>query len=142
MSAEVNKQVVRRVYEEVINQENHAVIDTIYAPDLVLHDPFMGEAHGVEAFKQLLGMFDAAFPHHRVSIEDITAEGDMVYVLHTHTAKHTGPFMGMPPTGKDIVVNGVEVFRMSNGKIAEFWRKDDDAGMLMQLGVLPPPQAA
>jgi len=142
MSLEQNKQLVRRVFDEVINQENHAIIDTIYAPDVIVHDPFMGEAHGVDAFKQLLGMFDVAFPHHRVAIENVTAEDDLVYVLHTHTATHTGPFMGMPPTGKEIVVNGIELFRLRDGKIAEFWRKDDDGSMLMQLGILPPPQAA
>jgi steroid delta-isomerase-like uncharacterized protein len=142
MSTEQNKQVVSRTYEEVINQENHAVIDEIFAPDVVVHDPITGESHGAAAFKQLLGMFDAAFPHHRVSIENMTAEGDLVYVLHTHTATHGGPFMGLPPTGRQIVVNGIELFRMRDGKIVEFWRKDDDASMLMQLGILPAPQPA
>ena len=142
MSIEQNKQVVRRTYDEVINQENHAVIDAIFAPDVIVHDPISGEARGVAAFRQMLGMFDAAFPHHRVSVEDITAAGDLVYVLHTHTATHGGPFLGLPPTGKQIVVNGIELFRLRDGKIVEFWRQDDDAGMLMQLGILPAPQAA
>lgn len=142
MASEQNKAVVRRVYDEVINQEQAAVIDELYAADVVVHDPFMGVAHGVEAFKQLLGMFDVAFPHHRVTIESIIAEGDLVSVLHTHTATHTGEFMGLPGTGRQIIVNGVELFRLRDGKIAEFWRKDDDVALLAQLGMLPAPQAA
>ncbi|MEZ4727256.1 MAG: ester cyclase [Caldilineaceae bacterium] len=142
MSTAQNKAIVRRIYDELLNQEKKSVIDEIYALDLITHDPFMGTVSGVEAFRQLLHMFDVAFPGHRAQVHHVVAEGDFVTVRHTHTGKHTGSFMGMPPTGKDIVVNGVEVFRMQDGKIAEFWRHDDDAGLLMQLGIVPAPQAA
>jgi predicted ester cyclase len=104
--------------------------------------PITGDARGVDAFHQLLGMFDAAFPHHRVTVEAIVSQGDLVSVLHTHTATHAGVFMGMPPTGKSVVVNGLELFRIYDGKITEFWRKDDDVSLLMQLGMLPTPQPA
>ncbi|HNP69862.1 MAG TPA: ester cyclase [Kouleothrix sp.] len=142
MATEQNKAIVRRLYEEVINQERASVIDELYAADVVVHDPFMGEAHGVDAFKQLLGMFDAAFPHHRVTIDGMVAEGDFVSVLHTHTATHTGEFMGLPGTGRQVVVGGIELFRLRDGKVAEFWRKDDDVALLAQLGILPAPQPA
>jgi steroid delta-isomerase-like uncharacterized protein len=142
MSTEQNKAIVRRIYDELLNQENKAIIDEVYADNVIIHDPFMGTASGVDAFKQLLGMFDTAFPHHRVKVEQILAEGDYVSVLHTHTATHTGPFMNMPPTGKQVTVNGIELFRLKNGQIVEFWRKDDDVSLLMQLGAIPAPQAA
>jgi len=139
---ERNAALVRRTFDEVINQENRAVIDEIFAADVIVHDPITGEASGVDAFRQLLGMFDAAFPHHRVTVEAIVSQGDLVSVLHTHTATNTGAFLGMPPTGKTVVVNGVELFRLRDGKIVEFWRKDDDVSLLMQLGMLPAPQPA
>jgi predicted ester cyclase len=139
MSVEQNKAVVMRVYDELLNQDNRSIIDEIYAADLIMHDPFMGTANGVDAFRQLLGMFDAAFPGHRVKVHHILAEGDLVSVLHTHTAKHTGQFMNLAPTGREIAVHGIEVFRMTNGKIAEFWRHDDDIGMMIQLGAIPAP---
>lgn len=142
MSTSQNKALVSRLYDEVINQENHAVIDEIYAANVTVHDPFMGTVSGVEAFKQLLGMFDAAFPHHRVQVHQLIAEGEYVSVIHTHTATHNGPFMGVPATGKTAVVSGVEVLRVVDGRIVEFGRHDDDAGLLMQLGILPAPQAA
>lgn len=142
MSAEQNKATVMRVYEELVNQEKKGVIDEIYAADVIVHDPFMGTTTGVEGFRQLLGMFDAAFPGHRVKVHHVLAEGNLVAVVHTHTAKHTGQLMHLAPTGRDISVNGIEVFRMAGGKIAEFWRHDDDVGLLMQLGAIPAPQAA
>jgi steroid delta-isomerase-like uncharacterized protein len=141
-ATERNVAVVRRTFDEIINQEDKAVIDEVYAADLIVHDPFTGVNHGVDAMRSLLSLFDAAFPHHRVTIEAIVSQGDLVSVLHTHTATHTGAFLGMPPTGKTVVVNGVELFRLRDGKIVEFWRKDDDVSLLMQLGMLPMPQIA
>lgn len=99
----------------------------------------MGTTSSVSAFKQLMSVFETAFPHHRIKVEQVTAEGDFVWVLHTHTATHTGPFMNLPPTGKTAIVSGIELFRLKNGKIVEFWRKDDDASLLMQLRALPGP---
>lgn len=131
-----------RLYEEVINQERQEVVDDIFAPDAILHDPFTGTSYGAKAFKGLLGIFDTAFPHHRVVVERVLAEGEYVAVLHTHHATHTGPFLGMPATGKSVIVNGLELFRFADGRIAEFWRKDDDASLLMQLGMLLAPQGA
>lgn len=131
-----------RLYDEVINQERQDVVDEIFAADAILHDPFTGTSRGAEAFKGLLGIFDTAFPHHRVVVERAIAEGDYVAVLHTHYATHNGPFLGMPATGKSVVVNALELFRFADGRIAEFWRKDDDASLLMQLGMLPAPQPA
>ncbi|WP_448543466.1 ester cyclase [Roseiflexus sp.] len=137
---EANKTAALRFYEEVINGEQKPVIDEICATDMLVHDPFTGAHRGVAAFKDLLGLFDAAFPHHRVVVERAIAEGDFVAVLHTHHATHTGPFMGLPPTGRSVVVNGLELFRFADGRIVEFWRKDDDTSLLMQLGLLAAPQ--
>ncbi len=139
---EANKALAIRFYEEVINQEDRAVVDAIFAADVILHDPFNGSQQGIAAFKGLLSMFDAAFPHHRVAVEAVLAEGDYVAVLHTHYATHNGPFIGLAPTGKAVAVGGLELFRFANGRIVEFWRKDDDASLLLQLGALPAPQAA
>lgn len=137
MMTEMNKTTVYRVFEELINQENRAVIDEVFAPDVVIHDPMMGTAVGTNSFRQLMSVFDAAFPGHRVTVEQVLADGEFVSVLHTHTAVHNGPFMEIPPTGRQVKVGGLELFRLCNGKIVEFWRKDDDVSLLMQLGVMP-----
>ena len=73
-------------------------------------------------------------------LHQFVAEGDFVAVLHTHNATHTGPFMGMPPTGKSVAVLGIELYRLRDGKITEFWRLDADLSLLMQLGAVATPQ--
>ncbi len=142
MSESVNRTVVSRLYAEVINQERAAVIDELFAADVIVHDPFMGTVAGVGAFRQLLGLFDAAFPHHRVEVHQVIENGDWVAVVHTHTATHAGPFNGVAPTGRTVRVAGVEIIRLAGGRIAEFWRHDDDLGLLMQIGAVPAPAAA
>jgi predicted ester cyclase len=137
MMTETNKMTVHRVFEEMINQEKRGVIDELFAPDVIIHDPMMGTAVGANAFRQLMAVFDAAFPGHRVTVEHVLADGEYVSVLHTHTAVHNGPFMEILPTGRQVKVNGLELFRLCNGRIVEFWRKDDDVSLLMQLGVMP-----
>jgi len=47
--------------------------------------------------------------------------------------------MGIPPTGKQIIVAGIEIFHFANGKVVEEWINGDDLGLLQQLGVIPPP---
>jgi predicted ester cyclase len=140
--SEQNKTTVRRMYDEILNQENKAVIDQILDADVTIYDPFTGVTKGPDSFRQLLSIFDTAFPGHRVTVEQIVAEGEYVCVLHTHIATHTGPFMGLPGTGKQVRVEGLELYRLRNGRIVEFWRKDDDVSLLIQLGMMPAPAMA
>lgn len=142
MSIEQNKTIVRRLYDEVLNQENKLVIGEIFDADVTIYDPFTGVTTGPDAFRTLLDIFDTAFPGHRVTVQQVIAEGEFVAVLHTHLATHTGPFMGLPGTGKQVRVEGLELFRLRNGRIVEFWRKDDNVSLLMQLGLLPAMAAA
>jgi steroid delta-isomerase-like uncharacterized protein len=130
-----NKDVVRRFYEDApVGRFDHELI----ADDIVYHGPpMLGELRGRAAFGQVMGAFRSAFPGFQTSIEDMVAEGDRVAVRHTHYATHTGAFAGVPPTGRQIAVPGIEVLRVRDGQIAEFWHQDDFLGMLQQLGVAP-----
>jgi steroid delta-isomerase-like uncharacterized protein len=135
--SEQNKQIVRRVYEEIIDANNIDAIDGLFAPDVVIHDTFMGERHGIDAYRQLVAFFLTAFPQEQTDLQIFVAEGDYVAILHTHNTTNTGSFMGLPPTGKTVHVPGLELYRLQDGKIVEFWRHDDDAGLMRQLGLLP-----
>jgi hypothetical protein len=46
--------------------------------------------------------------------------------------------MGIPPTGRPIVVNGMEFHRIAGGKVAETWICDDIPSIMQQLGVFGP----
>jgi steroid delta-isomerase-like uncharacterized protein len=136
MSTEDNKADVRRGYEEGFNQRNLAVFDELMASDYVWHIAST-TVQGREPAKQLISRFLTAFPDGRYTIEDMIAEGDRVVVRQTFHGTHQGDFMGMAPTGKQVTVTEIEIFRIANGKSVENWTNSDDLGLLQQLGVVP-----
>ncbi len=136
-STEENKALMRRLYEEVWSQGNLATIDELLAPDYVLHDP----AHlvrGPEGFKAYVSAFRAAFPDLHATVEDQIAEKDEAAMRFTAHGTHKGEFQGIPPTGRQVTLSGINIQRIVDGKIVENWVSLDALGMLQQLGVLPP----
>lgn len=140
MSAEQNKVLVRRGFEDGINKHNLNVFDDLLAPTYVNHNmPAPGP--GPEAFKQVLAMFVSAFSDFRVRVEDIIAEGDKVATRGTWSGTHKGDFMGIPATGKAVNVTYSDLWRFENGKAVENWVQMDMLGLMQQLGVAPAPQS-
>jgi len=138
MSTENNKTLIRRVYEETINQGNLALLDELYSSDYVEHDPnYPQPVLGAEGLKQYFQTFRTAFPDLHLAIEDLVGEGDTVAVRQTARGTHQGELFGIPPTGKQITVTGMTIHRFVNGKPVESWVNSDSLGMLQQLGVIP-----
>lgn len=137
MSTEDNKALARRAYD-AFNQGNLAGFYELFTPDFVLHNASM-TIQGLEAYKQWLSMYLAAFPDARLTVEDMIAEGDRVVVRQTFRGTHTGELMGIPPTGKQVSSTGIVITRAANGKAVEQWTNYDDLGLLQQLGVVPMP---
>jgi len=138
-AAEQNKAVARRVLEEAASQHKLELVDELLAPDYVLHDPANPMVRDRETFKQFLGGHYTAFPDVKWTIEDVVAEGDKVVVRWTLTGTHQGPLLGIPPTGKQVSMWGISIYRIADGKVAEEWAVSDVMGFMQQLGVLPPP---
>lgn len=137
MSLEHNKAVVTRIYTEVNDDQRYDVLDEICHPDIIIHDPLNGDMQGLEAYKGLFAFFRQSFSPQRTALHQFVAEGDFVALLHTHNVFHSAPFNGIPATQREIAVPGVELFRLQDGKIAEFWRFDADLSLMMQLGAVP-----
>ena len=137
MSTEQNKSIVRRWIEEGWNKHNLNVIDELYAPNFVQHEPEPQTVNSSEALKQYVGAYLTAFPDLQLSVEDLIAEGDKVVWRFISNGMHTGSFMGMPATGKKGIITGIVVFRLENSRIAEAWINIDALGLLQQLGVIP-----
>jgi steroid delta-isomerase-like uncharacterized protein len=142
MSAEENKAVVRRFFEEAWNKKNLAVIDELVGRDYQGHSLPPGLAPGVEGLKQLMGMYHTAFPDTRMTIEDQIAEGNSVVTRWTARGTHQGDLMGIPPTGKQVTVQGIDINRFAGGKMVAHWGEFDQMGMMQQLGVVPSPEQA
>jgi len=140
MSTEDNKALVHRSFEG-FNQRNLAVFNELCTPDLVFHNAST-TINGLEASMQALSVLLTAFPDARFTVEDMIAEGDKMVARYTLHGSHQGNFMGIPPTGKQITVTGIEIFHFANGKVVEEWVNGDDLGLLQQLGVIPVPGQA
>jgi predicted ester cyclase len=86
-------------------------------------------------------MVHQAFPDLHAEVHDVIAEGELVAARPTYTSTHQGEFLGIPATGKQTTTNGVDFFRMQDGRQAEHWGGPDTFSFLMQLGVMPGPGA-
>ncbi len=138
MSAEENKAILRRFYEEVFNQKNLAALDEATAPTFVDHDPD-NPTHDLAGARQYFTMLLAAFPNLQVTVEDMVAESDRVAVRVTASGTHQAAFMGIAPSGKQVTISGIDIMQMAGGKVTEHWSQYDALGMMQQLGVIPTP---
>ena len=137
MSTEENKALARRVIEEMFNKGNLDVADELIAPDYVDHDPAIPEdIRGPEGFKEYVSAYRSAFSDLHVEIEDQLAEGDLVATRWTGTGTHDGELAGIPPTGNRVTLPGMEIVRISGGKLVEGWEGYDSMTMMRQLGVV------
>jgi len=139
MSAEKNKALLRRIFEEVWGAGNLDNIDEYYAADVVNHSAPPDLLPGREGFKVYAGMLTSAFSDADLTIEDQVAEGDRVVTRWSSKSIHTGEFFGIPATGKQVTVTGIGIDRIAGGKVVESWGEYDSMGLMQQLGVVPPP---
>ncbi len=139
MSAEENKALMRRVYDEFMNAGNLDVADELVATDCKLYFGSAFIETGPEAFKQARAMLYAGFPDIRFTIEEMVAEEDKVADLLTGRGTHEGEFMGVAPTGKRVEFEGMALVRIREGKIVENRGMPDMLGLLQQLGAIPAP---
>jgi steroid delta-isomerase-like uncharacterized protein len=133
--SEKNKALVCRFYEEVWNKGNLQAAYEIFTDDYVRHDLRPGSAPpGPKGQELIAGMFRAAFPDVHLSVEFMVAEADMVVARWTMKGTHKGAWGGIPPTGKRMSFAGINIFRLSEGKVVEIWNHRDDLGLMEQLG--------
>ena len=135
MSAEENKAIVSRFYDEFFNKGNLRIVHELHTPDYQHHDPDAPDpGGGAVGYIKRNAMFLKAFPDRRLTIEDQVAEGDKVATRITMRATQTGDLPGIPATGKQVTVVSMHICRISDGRIAEEWELFDPLGMLRQLG--------
>ncbi len=139
MSVEESKTIERRYMEEVWTKGNLAAVDELVATNYVDHTPMPGASPDLQGLKQFVTVVTAAFPDWHPTIEDMIAEGDKVVVRFRGSGTHKGEFMGIPPTGKQVTMMAIAIHRIAGGKIVENWLQADMLGMMVQLGVVPPP---
>jgi predicted ester cyclase len=140
MSAKENKELIRE-HVKRINEANKDVTkirswgDKIYVSSYVCHYPFrdMSREETIESWASMV----SAFPGFEWSTDALVAEEDRVVNISTIKGTHKGIFIGIPATGKQILVRWVTLYKIGGGKILEGWEFPDMLSLMGQLGVVP-----
>ena len=132
--SEENKALARHSWEASNNPD---IIDEVYTPDLVWHEPDR-DIQGYEQAKQFVSSVIEAFPDLNATVEDVIGEGDKVVTRWTIRGTHQGEIEEFgPPTGKQAELQGISIHRIEGGKIVEEWNRYDNLSLLQQLGLAP-----
>ena len=113
----------------------------VYAEDIVVHEPDE-DVRGVEGLKQFVTMIRSAIPDLHITLEDDIAEGDKVVSRWSAQGTHQGELMGIAPTGNQMMITGITIHRIEEGKIVEEWENWDALGLMQQIGAIPSPEEA
>jgi steroid delta-isomerase-like uncharacterized protein len=142
MSTEETRQVVQQHITDLnraLSTGNYDLLDATTAVDLVEHASYANWGSGLAGWKQSLASQQAAIPDFRLEVHAILADGDKAMIHSTTRGTHLGEMMGIPPTGKVIAVEAVDILRVQDGKVVEHWGVFDEMGMMRQLGLIPEP---
>ena len=132
-----NEATMRRLYDS-INAGDIGAFDDVLAEDFVEHEETPGLAPTREGVKEFFAMYVAAFPDLRMEPEDVLVSGDKVVARVRATGTHEGDFLGLPPTGKKVDVQLIDIIRFGDDGLArEHWGVFDAMAMMQQLGAIP-----
>jgi predicted SnoaL-like aldol condensation-catalyzing enzyme len=131
MSVEANKAVARIWFEEIVTNRNLDALDQAYAPTYIHRGP-EGHEIGRNQARAVAEMLLARSEDREARVVEQIAEGDRVVTRWESRGTHTGPMAGHPPTGEEIVVRGIVISRVADGRIVEDWEMthvvDDPSG--------------
>lgn len=133
---EDNIKMYTNVWDEILNKGNIDMIDTHFAENYV-NKTVTSTVNGKAEAKDFFGAFLTGFSDINFVIDEIFGVDDRIVKRWTFNATHTGEFAGIPATGNKIILKGVSVSRIVDGKIAEELDYMDDLGFMQQLGVIP-----
>jgi len=136
-----NGNIVRQFIEKVLNRGEIDAAGQFFREDMVEQVPLPGQGPGLEGLKEALRGLRAAFPDMHWTIHEQIAEGDKILSRFEWTGMHRGPFLGVPATGRPVKVWGMVIDRFEGGKIKDTRIIMDTLGLMVQLGVVPAPNA-
>ncbi len=133
-SADASESLVRRYVDQVPNGGHWEALDEMLSPNYKRYLSAAAAPINAAGNKQRLAGLRAVFPDLKISIDDLITEGDRVVYRGTARGTQQLAFQGIPPTGKQVAVAVVEIFRIENGRIAEHWGGPDTLDLVQQLG--------
>jgi steroid delta-isomerase-like uncharacterized protein len=140
--SEQNKASARRLFEEILSKGDDNAIGEVVAADYSEHDPANEvDTRGADGMRREFEGYRSAFDF-QFTVEDQLAEGDQVATRWRFRGTHAGEFLGIAPTGNQVALTGITIFRFADGMIQEAWWNWDTLGMLRQIGAIPADQPA
>jgi len=137
VTAKTNKLVMRR-FTEFINTPSERLAEELISPEAIFRVPGHSEPmRGPAGYLAIIGMMRRGFPDIQWTLEEMIAEGDKVAARFTMRGTHSGPFFGVPPTGKTIAVQAMNFYRLAGGQFVEERGQPDLLGLLQQIGAAP-----
>ncbi len=134
-----NKKTVTSFIDRLFSQGDVTAVDDYLSDDFVNHDPPFGANADREGMRLAGAKFRAAFPDWHSELHLLIGEDDLVAEVFTARGTHRGAMMGEAPSGREVTLRGINVFRVHDGRISERWGRLDDLGFLQQLGLAPIP---
>jgi steroid delta-isomerase-like uncharacterized protein len=122
---------------EAFNDRDWGTEKAVRGANFQAHLSGLQEPLDSDAWSQFMIMFTTAFPDSQISIESCITEGDTVVSRWTMRGTHQGMFQGIPPTGRPIAFDGIEINKVVDGKILEHWAMFDNVALLQQIGAMP-----
>ncbi|MDM0057760.1 ester cyclase [Variovorax fucosicus] len=138
-TADANRQFMKR-FVDFINTADPGMSTELVSPDAVFDVPGRTQpVRGPVGYLEIIGMMRSGFPDIQWTLEETVIEGDIIAARYTMRGTHRGPFFGVPPTGKKIAVQALNIYRLSRGKIVSEVGQPDLLGLMQQIGGLPHP---
>jgi steroid delta-isomerase-like uncharacterized protein len=131
-----NKAAVKNFIDRLFSEGDLSAVDDHLSEDFVNHDPHFGATGDRDGFRQMSNTCRTACPDWHSDMHRFVAENDVVVEHFTASGTHRGELMGIAPTGKTLVLKGINIFRFADGRIVERWGRVDELGFLRQLGVV------
>jgi steroid delta-isomerase-like uncharacterized protein len=137
MSIEENKAIVRSLIDGLFTHGDLGAVDTYLATDFVHHDPPLGVSPDRDGMRAAAEMVRKAFPDWHSDLHMLVGEDDIVVERFTASGTHQGELMGVAPTGNTVSLKGINIFRLRDGHVVEWWGRLDELGLFRQLGLAP-----
>jgi steroid delta-isomerase-like uncharacterized protein len=131
-----NIEIITR-FEHAFRAADQATIDELCHPGLVDHNPAPGHEPTLAGFKQKVAGFKASFPDLEEDLQDIIASGDTVATRWVVTGSLQQELMGIPASGQPIRVEGMNFYRLKDGRVTDIWAQFDGVALMQQLGAIP-----
>lgn len=134
-----NKNTVTEFVAALFNKGDLGAVDHYLAEEFLNHDPPIGVTADREGMRAAAAIFRAAFPDWHSETGILVGEDDLVVEHFTASGTQQGEIFGVPPSGRAVVLPGINIWRVRDGRIVERWGRLDEVGLLRQLGLINQP---